>query len=168
MNICVLLIFIVCLSVLVYPQHGIPKSVENEHHEIHAELKMALNEKGETGKAAEEVEKLLSKHFEKEEKYAMPPLGYLQELSQGKVDSKMKDMISASGKLKEELPEMLSEHKSILAALEKLEAAARKEKKGDVLKFVDKLKNHALTEEEVLYPAAILVGDYINLKLQKK
>lgn len=168
MNIYVLMLSFFCYSVLLYSQNHIPKSIENEHHEIHAELKNAVNEKGETGKAASEVEKLLSKHFEKEEEFAMPPLGYLQELSSGKVNDKMKDIVALTVKLKKELPVMLSEHKSIVAALDKLETAAKKEKKQDVLKFIDKLKNHALNEEEVLYPAAILVGDYISLKLQKK
>ncbi|MCC2663020.1 MAG: hypothetical protein K0S35_942, partial [Geminicoccaceae bacterium] len=33
--------------------------------------------------------------------------------------------------------------------------------------FAEKLKLHAQTEEQVLYPAAIVLGDYVRLKLNK-
>lgn len=33
-------------------------------------------------------------------------------------------------------------------------------------RFVEKLVLHARTEEEVLYPASILTGEYIGLKLK--
>jgi hypothetical protein len=33
-------------------------------------------------------------------------------------------------------------------------------------RFAEKLMLHAKTEEEVLYPAAILVGEYLKLKLE--
>jgi hypothetical protein len=33
-------------------------------------------------------------------------------------------------------------------------------------RFAEKLMFHAQTEEEVLYPAAILVGEYLKVKLE--
>jgi len=33
-------------------------------------------------------------------------------------------------------------------------------------RFAEKLMLHAQTEEEVLYPAAILVGEYLKVKLE--
>ena len=41
---------------------------------------------------------------------------------------------------------------------------AIKEKKMEYVKFADKLILHAQNEEEVLYPASILVGEYLKLK----
>jgi hypothetical protein len=35
----------------------------------------------------------------------------------------------------------------------------------DHARFAEKLALHAKTEEDVLYPAAILVGEYLKLKL---
>lgn len=67
-------------------------------------------------------------------------------------------------KLKEDLPSMLDEHKEIVDALEKLIDAANQENKLEYSHFAEKLKLHAQTEEEVLYPAAILVGEYLKLK----
>ncbi len=55
----------------------------------------------------------------------------------------------------------------MLAALEQLTAAAEKEKLPEHARFAEKLTLHAKTEEEVLYPAAILVGEYIKAKLDR-
>jgi hypothetical protein len=40
-----------------------------------------------------------------------------------------------------------------------------RENKPRVQHFAERLKQHAKTEEEVLYPAAILVGEYLKLRL---
>lgn len=67
--------------------------------------------------------------------------------------------------LKTELPQMLEEHKAIVAALEKLKETARQEKKPEVVHFAEKLVLHAQTEEQVSYPTTILIGEYLKLKL---
>ena len=68
-------------------------------------------------------------------------------------------------RLKAELPEMFREHQAVVAALKQLTAAAEEEKLSEHARFAEKLTLHAQTEEEVLYPAAILVGEYVKLKL---
>jgi hypothetical protein len=60
---------------------------------------------------------------------------------------------------------MLNEHKEIVTSLQKLTEVAIKENKLEYVSFAEKLALHAQTEEEVLYPAAILVGEYLKLKL---
>ncbi len=57
---------------------------------------------------------------------------------------------------------MLREHKEIVDALKKLSGAAKKERKTQYARFAEKLILHAQTEEEVLYPASILLGQYLN------
>jgi len=47
--------------------------------------------------------------------------------------------------------------------LERLAEVAREEGRVDLVRFVEKLKHHAALEEEVLYPAAVLVGKYLEL-----
>ena len=61
---------------------------------------------------------------------------------------------------------MLEEYKSIVAALEKLSAAAKKANKMEYAEFTTKLMLHAQTEEEVSYPTAILIGEHIREKLR--
>jgi hypothetical protein len=146
---------------------NIPQSLKLEHEELHAELAKAVKAGGATGSAAEIVAKLLHPHFVKEEEYALPPLGLLSLLAEGKVTPEMKGVLEMTNKLKAELPRMLEEHHNIVEALKKLSAAAEKEKKTEYVRFTEKLMSHARNEEDVLYPAAILVGEYIKLKLNK-
>jgi hypothetical protein len=51
--------------------------------------------------------------------------------------------------------------------LQTLVNAAKEEKKIEYVRFAEKLTLHAQTEEEVLYPAAILIGEHLKLKLGK-
>jgi hemerythrin superfamily protein len=59
---------------------------------------------------------------------------------------------------------MLNEHNAIVQALDELGRAAARERHPEVSQFVAELKAHAQNEEQVLYPAAILVGEYLKLK----
>ncbi len=70
-------------------------------------------------------------------------------------------------RLRSELPNMLAEHARIVEALSRLAGAAVREGNRQVAGFAEKLKLHAQTEEQVLYPAAIVHGDYVRLKLNK-
>ena len=63
------------------------------------------------------------------------------------------------------LPQMLSEHQAIVDALIKLANISIKEDRMEIAFIAKKLIAHVKNEEEVLYPAAILVGEYIRLKL---
>jgi hypothetical protein len=63
---------------------------------------------------------------------------------------------------------MLQEHARIRAATEKLRTVARAEKASVYKQFAEDLALHARTEEEVLYPAAILVGDVIRARMTQK
>jgi hemerythrin superfamily protein len=63
---------------------------------------------------------------------------------------------------------MLEEHKRIRSATEKLRTAAREEQSSVQEHFAERLTAHAQTEEEILYPAAILVGDIIRTRKARK
>ena len=91
----------------------------------------------------------------------------MQVLAKGKISKDMEDVLVMTDKLKKDLPNMLKEHKMVIAALKKLVAAAKKEKRPDIVHFAEKLMLHAQTEEEVLYPTTILIGEFIKLKLKE-
>jgi hypothetical protein len=63
----------------------IPKTMEKEHEELHAELKKATTAGGATGKSAKRLANMLHPHFVKEEDFALPPLGLLPSLSKSKI-----------------------------------------------------------------------------------
>jgi hypothetical protein len=142
----------------------IPMPLKAEHDELHAELVEATKAGGRTGEAAQAVAKALHPHFVKEEEYALPPLGLLKAISEGEVDEDTAEVTELTDKLEAELSTMLNEHRAIVASLQTLVENARAEKRPDVVRFAEKLMLHAQTEEDVLYPAAILIGRYLKLK----
>lgn len=139
-----------------------PSSLKAEHDALHAALAAATREPGRTGEAARAVARVLHPHFVKEEEYALPPLGLLRDLSEGRFEPGMADVIAMTDSLEAELPRMLAEHRDIAAALDRLMDAAKAEGKPDVVRFAKDLMQHARTEEEVSYPAALLVGRYLK------
>lgn len=143
----------------------IPEPMKIEHEELHSELARAIRVGGKTGEAARAVAKVLHPHFVKEEEYALPPLGLLVRLSEGKFDHEMSEVLAMTEKLETELPSMLSEHRDIVAALQELIAASEAEGKPEVADFAQKLILHARTEEQVAYPASLLIGRYVKLQL---
>ena len=145
----------------------IPRPLKVEHQELHEELRRATKEGSAIGDAARAVAKLMHPHFMKEEEYALPPLGLLPMLAKGEVTSDMAEALPMTDRLKAELPEMLREHGSIVAALRELADAAKRENRTEYVRFAEKLILHAQTEEEVSYPTAILIGEYIKLKLER-
>ena len=142
-----------------------PASLRIEHAQLHAELTRATRETGALGEAAYEVARVLHAHFTKEEEYAMPPLALLAKLAWGGATLDMAPMLAICRKLKAELPQMLLEHKDIVSALERFRSRAVEAGKEDYVRFADSLILHAQTEEEVFYPAAVLVGEFLEMKL---
>lgn len=139
-----------------------PASVKAEHDELHRELVVATKAGGRTGKAAEVVAELMHPHFVKEEEFALPPLGLIAELAQGRLPAHATAVLGMTDKLEAELPTMLAEHKEIIGALNELIAAATAEKRFEQVNFAERLLAHARAEEEVMYPAAILVGKWVR------
>ena len=145
----------------------IPEPLKREHEELHAELVKATKEPGKIGAAARHVAELLHPHFVKEEEFALPPLGMLAPWAEGRVTPNMEDLLRMTDRMKSELPQMVREHHEIVRALRALSDSAESESKPQYARFAEKLILHAQTEEQVLYPAAILIGEYAKLQLKK-
>lgn len=149
-------------------QIAIPPSLHAEHEEIHKALVEATRAPGQVGAAAKELAAVLDPHFERENQIALPPLGLLAPLAAGETPAGLQEVLAMTDALRKELPRMLEEHKRIRAATEKLRAAARDQKLEVHEHFAEALASHARTEEEILYPAAILVGDIIRARMAQK
>ena len=145
----------------------VPAAMQSEHDELHADLVKATRSGVETAEAAKAVARVLHGHFLGEEEFAMPPLGLLQSLARGEFRPEMADVLKMTDRLEAELPKMLAEHKAITAALDQLEQAARRESKPETEAFAHRLKIHAQTEEQVAYPASILIGRYVKQMLAR-
>lgn len=142
----------------------IPQSVQREHDHIHQELTTALAHPGRIGKAAKAVADALHAHFVREEEIALPPLALLAPLAAGEMPVSAAEVLAMTDALRTELPSMLEEHHHIRAAVAELRAAAKAESCPRTERLADHLALHAQTEEEVFYPAAVLVGDVIRAR----
>ena len=143
----------------------IPASVRLEHDALHKHLADVSMEPGRVGEAARTLARLMHPHFVREDEYAMPPLGLLTRLARDEVSPDMAEALPLIERLKAEMPLMLEEHRAIKGALQQLEEVAAAQGKPDIVELAQRLKLHAESEEEILYPAAILVGHYLKLKL---
>jgi hypothetical protein len=83
-------------------------------------------------------------------------------LAKGDSATEASASINLAERLKSELPGLVSEHKDIIEALEQLASAARDEGHPEIARLADQLKQRIRLEEEVLYPAAVIVGEYLK------
>lgn len=142
----------------------IPASIQAEHEEIHTELVAATKAPGRVGEAARTLAAILHPHFVREEEIALPPLGLLAPLARGESAKDMQGVLAMTDSLRAELPRMLEEHEAIRAATMHLADVARAEGNAAVAHLAGKLAMHARSEEEVFYPAAILIGDLVRAR----
>ena len=138
----------------------VPDSLQSGHDTLRAMLKRAMREPGRTGEAARAVAQVLDGHMMREEKFALRPLGLLKELARGETPAELADAALLVQSLKREIPQMLDEHRQIAELLRILAKEAQAEGKPDYVAFAEDLLVHAHVEEDVLYPAALLVGKY--------
>lgn len=144
----------------------IPEGLVIEHDEIHERLVALLDAPAPVGPAAKKLADLLHHHFPLENEIALPPLGWLLPLATGADLPDASATLEQTNRLRELLPSMLEEHKEIHRAAEALHEAGVAAGSDDAVRFALDLKAHATHEEEILYPAAILVGDLLQARAQ--
>ena len=143
----------------------IPLPLQQEHEALHERLRLATQAGGEVGEAARTLAQLMHPHFIKEDQFALPPLGLLAALTRGEWNAEMAEVLTLTDQLEAELPQMLAEHQGIVAALKTLRDAAARTGHSDIVAFAEALTEHARVEEEVMYPAAVLVGQVVRQRL---
>ena len=143
----------------------IPLPLQQEHEALHEKLREATQAGGDVGDAAKTLARLMHPHFVKEDEIALPPLGLLAALSRGEFQPEMAEVLKLTDRLETELPQMLAEHGTIVAALNKLREVAERAGRSDVVAFAQALTEHARIEEEVMYPASLLVGQVVRQRL---
>ena len=143
---------------------AVPEPLMLEHQEMHDALARASHEPGMVGDAARRLLRIMKPHIDKEETFALPPLGMLYQLVRGIHSPEEEAAVIMAWRLREDLDNMVAEHRVIGAALEELLAAAKAERRVEYAELATKVLHHIRMEEQVLYPATILVGDYLRGK----
>ncbi|HTQ77289.1 MAG TPA: hemerythrin domain-containing protein [Burkholderiales bacterium] len=141
----------------------VPESLKNGHEALRAALKRAMREPGKTGDAARGVARVLEGHLMREEKFALRPLGLLKAIGRGETPAELAEAAKLVHELRKQMPQMIDEHRQIAEALRALAQAAEGEGKPEYVAFAQEMIEHAHVEEDVLYPAAQLVGKYADL-----
>lgn len=144
----------------------IPEGLVIEHDAIHERLVALLDAPAPVGPAAKKLADLLHHHFPLENDIALPPLGWLIPLATGAELPDATATLEQTQRLREQLPSMLKEHEEIHRAAAALHEAGREAGSESAMSFATDLQAHARHEEEILYPAAILVGDLLRARAQ--
>jgi len=144
---------------------GIPEVMGEEHEELHSELRKATKISGPVGKAAKHVAEILHPHFERENELALPVIGIARELAEDRTIPDFIKALELSEKFKTEYQKMLHEHKEIVEALAELEKAAKRARKPATIAFTKRLRMHAKMEEELTYPAVLMVGKLLKQRM---
>lgn len=145
-----------------------PHALRMEHAALREELAAALADTGGVGDAARSVKDVLTTHLQREETGALRLLGLLRGMARDASSADVGAAIALSVDVARELPALLEEHRVIGEASKRLADVARRERKPDQVAFANQLWLHARIEEEVLYPAALLIGEYLRIAPDRK
>lgn len=140
----------------------VPKAIIHGHANIILELNEVLAIGGEIAAKAKQLRDAMVPHFKKEEEYALPPLGLLLAFTVEKWEINAEEAIKMAENLELRLAEMKHDHSHITDILNELKLLGEKEHNYVVKMFVKTLTLHIEMEDEVLYPATILIGNYLK------
>lgn len=140
----------------------VPKAIIHGHANIILELNEVFAIGGEIAQKAKQLKDSMVPHFKKEEEYALPPLGLLLAFTQEKWEINAEEAIKMADNLELRLAEMKHDHSHIADILNELKLLGEKEHNLVVKMFVKTLTLHIEMEDEVLYPATILIGNYLK------
>lgn len=141
---------------------AVPRALRSGHLWLRQGLAGAIDRGGKTGVAARRVVELLEPHVAREEEFALPPLSLLPVLARGGTVSDEAGALAMTDRLRAEMSRMIGEHDEIAVALHALIVAAQSEGHPGIADLAKELVHYAETEEEVLYPAALLVGELLK------
>lgn len=140
----------------------IPRAIKRGHENLCTDIKAVIAFGGDVGKQAKLLENTMLPHFQKEEDYALRPLGLLLALSEGSWEFDSEAAITMAETLQSRLSELNDDHKKVLKNLQGLKSAAEKEDNLFAKQFVKDLMLHIEVEDQVLYPSTILIGNYLK------
>ncbi len=145
----------------------IPEPLRMDQNEICVALERAMLSGGKTATAARKLLEVLQPHLLKEEMGLLHVLGALRQLLDGELTPEMGNIPLLTERLKAERFNLAREHERVLRAARGLRRSAEAEAKTELASFTEHLALRAWMDEVVFYPAAILLGDYLKLRLQQ-
>lgn len=148
--------------------HVAPQALINEHRTIERNLQALAHEHGRIGVAAQRVLTVIVPHQRREEEFVLPLIGLVDSIVDSGVNRDMAWAVEMSNRAKAERVSFYDEHTKIIAALDDLAAAARRRHDGRIVAFCESVAAHAVEDNEIVIPTAILVGTDVAEKLALK
>jgi len=145
----------------------LPASIKNEHESLLKQVRTVSQYEDSTGMVARKLLELMEHHFNEEENYVLPPLGLLESIANDQLPKESKEVAMMIEYFKTQRQHLSAEHQMIAAHLKEMSNAAAIDS-HDIKRFIQEVEDHAALEEEVLFPAAILIGDYLIIKLKSE
>ena len=145
--------------------HDIPQSLRLEHEDTLNQLAALARQPGPVGVEARKALDLFKRHIKREEEYILPPLILLPQLADGKVSADMKWAVVMADRVKADREEIFQEHTQITDAMNALANAAQHSHDSAALGFARAAVADSLNDAELMEPMAIVVGDYLKVRL---
>ena len=140
-----------------------PHALRMAHKYLLEDLARALEDTAGVGDVAREIDRVLPAHLKREEAMALQPLGLLRGLARDATSADITRVVAMAVEIERDLPGLLEEHRTIAEKSQRLADVARRERKPQYAGLVERLWLHARIDEEVLYPSAILLGEYLKV-----
>lgn len=150
--------------------HGtlqVPSTIKTTHDSLLKSIRTLTSLDDSTGAAGSRLYDIMKYHFSQEEQDLFPSFGLLPDIAQGKIPDGGRAAIEQAEKFKANSAKLFAEHQMIDAYLQQLISAAEKENHPGAGSFNKQLKAHAREEEGILFPAVIVLADYLKLKSGK-
>jgi hypothetical protein len=146
----------------------VPSTILKEHADLLSQMQAFTSVMDSTGQIARKLYEVMQHHFQEEEDFVLPPLSVLPLLASGQFPERHEELLLLTEKLKTQLSHMNAEHQMIKVHVGELKQAAAHEGHSIPAAFEENLHRHAQMEEEIFFPAAILVGEYLKQKSNRK
>jgi len=142
-----------------------PGAMRAEHEEIIQDLTRYAAQGAPTAAAARNVLELMTPHLKREEELVFPLLALLPDISEGRFSGDMTSAIAAADRLRAERDALFDEHAEIQAAVGELILAGQDTSEQGIVDLAGRIAAHAMSEIEIVEPAAVLVGDTVRRQL---
>jgi hypothetical protein len=142
----------------------IPGAIKEEYEDLYERLNAAARVRGEIGRTAMAAFRHMQSHYLKDQEYALPPLKLLPTVAADNVTGEIDQIQTMCNRLKRQLPSLIEENDTIIGELGQLADAAAKEEKPEYRDLARHFIQFLEREKHILYPASVLMGEYIRVK----
>lgn len=139
-----------------------PQSLQLDHEILLSKLNQIASTNTKSAPNAKNVADTFRAHFRREEKTVLPQLSLLMTIVEGKWNIDTEEALLKNNILLKEFQELKGEHQKILDAAKEMIKVSMEEKNQEAKDIAEEIILHIKIEEEVSYPAILVINKYLN------